>query len=357
LLPALPVTLQFLESIYDCTYSEIRFLSTEQQDMRVKRKLPNFIGLFIVLTFISGCSSLSQQANTKKPNVPKMEALVTTQWLSEHLNDPDLVVLDTTVLVNFDDKGNISSASGRAKYEAGHIPTAGFADLMGNLSATDSTLDFVMPTQEQFRNAMGALGVGDDTRVVLYSAENRPWPARLWWMLRWAGFDQVGILDGGLKAWKDEGREISTAAATHPKRELTLSIRQNIIADRDEVFAAINNKQVSIIDAMPEGHYQGKFKMYARPGHILSATNMSSSDLSDGLGFFKSYDELDFMHEGDRNKRSITYCGGGVAASAVAFTMYRLGYSDVAVYMGSLQEWAPNLENPMTVENPKEHNK
>lgn len=325
--------------------------------MRINSKLSNFISLFMVLAFISGCNSVSEQSTNKTSNAPKMEPLVTTQWLSEHLNDPDLVVLDTTVLVNFDDKGNITSASGRAKYEAGHIPRAGFADLMGNLSATDSNLDFVMPTPEQFRNAMENLGVGDDTRVVLYSAENRPWPARLWWMLRWAGFDQVGILDGGLKAWKDEGREISTAAATYPKGELTLSIRKGVIAQHDEVFGAINNNQVSIIDAMPQGHYQGKFKMYARPGHIVSATNMSSSDLSDGSGFYKSYDELDFMHEGDRSKRSITYCGGGVAASAVAFTMYRLGYSDVAVYMGSLQEWAPNPENPMTIETPKEHNK
>ncbi|NQZ09231.1 MAG: hypothetical protein HRT35_18895, partial [Algicola sp.] len=172
--------------------------------MRTNRKLQNFISLFIALTFISGCSLVSQQTNSKNSNAPKMEPLVSTQWLSEHLNDPDLVVLDTSVLVNFDDKGNITSSSGRAQYETGHIPTAGFADLMGNLSASDSTLDFVMPSPEQFRNAMSALGVGDDTRVVLYSAANRPWPARLWWMLRWAGFDQVGILDGGLKAWKDE---------------------------------------------------------------------------------------------------------------------------------------------------------
>jgi len=89
--------------------------------------------------------------------------------------------------------------SGRADYEAGHIPTAGFADLMGNLSDGDSLLKFAVPTPEQFIAAMGALGVGDDSRVVLYDSFGSGWAARVWWMLRWVGFDRAALLDGGLK--------------------------------------------------------------------------------------------------------------------------------------------------------------
>jgi thiosulfate/3-mercaptopyruvate sulfurtransferase len=91
--------------------------------------------------------------------------------------------------------------------------------------------------------------------------------------------------------------------------------------------------------------------MYARPGHILGATNMPSSDLLDETGRFRAYDELEWVYDGDnRNNRVITYCGGGIAASSVAFTMYRLGFTDVAVYMGSLQEWASDPANPMSLD-------
>ena len=318
--------------------------------MRFQHPKQVFLSLIVLLVFIGACSDSSKQPDSKTALVAKMDLLVSTQWLSEHLNDPDLVVLDTTVIISLDKTGKYKSSTGRHAYDAGHIPAAGFADLMGNLSATDSPLEFVMPSPEQFAAAMGELGVGSDSRVVLYSADNHVWAARLWWMLRWAGFDQVALLDGGLNAWKAEGREISTVLPNRAKKHFTLALRPETIAQRDEVFAAIENKQVNIIDAMPVAHYQGKFAMYARPGHITNAINMPTSDLYDESGFYKSYDEQDMIHEGDRSKRSITYCGGGVAASAVAFNLFRLGYSDVAVYMGSLQEWAVDPENPMTVE-------
>ena len=89
--------------------------------------------------------------------------------------------------------------------------------------------------------------------------------------------------------------------------------------------------------------------MYGRPGHIPGATNLPSSDLLNAEGRFWALDELEMMHDGDRNSRVITYCGGGIAASSVAFTMHRLGFTDVAVYMDSLQEWVTDPANPMTL--------
>lgn len=89
--------------------------------------------------------------------------------------------------------------------------------------------------------------------------------------------------------------------------------------------------------------------MYGRPGHIPGATNISSLSLFDDSGRFRSHEELDGMFAGDREARSITYCGAGVAASASAFVMTRLGFTDVAVYMGSLQEWAADPSNPLVV--------
>jgi thiosulfate/3-mercaptopyruvate sulfurtransferase len=153
-----------------------------------------------------------------------------------------------------------------------------------------------------------------------------------------------------MQAWTAAGREISTEPANRPAREFTAAIRPEVIADRDQVFAATESQNVNIVDALPDAHYRGDFSMYGQPGHIPGATNMPSSDLLDEEGNYRTFDELDMMHDGDRNVRAITYCGGGVAASSVAFTMHRLGFTDVAVYMGSLQEWTADPENPMTLD-------
>ena len=279
-----------------------------------------------------------------------MDTLVTTDWLSQHLDDSDLVVLDCTVRMEPDESGGVRTVSGRPDYESGHIPTAGFADLKGPLSDVDSSMDFALPTPKAFCAAMGALGVGDDSRVVLYDGFNSVWATRVWWMLRWVGFDQAAVLDGGLAAWTAEERPLSTEPANHEARELTPVVRPELVADRDEVFAAINDDAVSLIDVMHEPHFRGDMAMYGRPGHIPSAVNIPSMALFDDSGRFRPHEELEAMFAGDREARAITYCGAGVAASANAFVMSRLGFTDVAVYMGSLQEWAADPSNPLVVD-------
>jgi len=279
-----------------------------------------------------------------------MDTLVTAQWLSQHLDDPDLVVLDCTVRVDMEEGGGFRIVSGRADYDGGHIPSAGFADLMGDLSDGESPLRFVVPTPERFAAAMGALGVGDDSRVVLYDASGSAWAARVWWMLRWVGFDRAALLDGGLGAWTAEERPLSTEPANRPAKQLTPAPRPELIADRDEVFAAIDNSAVSLIDTLPEASYRGEMAMYDRPGHIPGASNIPAFALLDESGRYRPHDELAAMHDGDRNARTITYCGGGIAASSNAFIMTRLGFTDVAVYTASLQEWAADPANPMVVD-------
>ncbi len=312
--------------------------------------IPICLVLMPLLALITACTTSSALIESGKP--PSIDPLVSTQWLSEHLDDPDLIVLDCTVLVEQDEKGSIRSVSGQASYNAGHIPSAGFADLFGDLSAENSALEFTLPEPEKFVAAMRALGVSDNSRVVLYDANYSVWAARVWWMLRWIGFDRVAVLNGGLSAWKAENRAISTAAPDRPAGQLGVVIRPELIALQDEVLAATKNSNAALIDAMPSAHYRGEFTMYTRSGHIPGATNMPAFNLLDEGGYFRSDDELDMMLDGDRDDRAITYCGGGVSASAVAFTMYRLGFTDVAVYMGSLQEWTANPANPMSLNVP-----
>ena len=277
-----------------------------------------------------------------------MDTLVTTEWLSQHLDDPDLVLLDCTVTTIPHDDGGLHNVSGRPDYELGHIPGAGFADLKGEL-CTEHPVEFSLPTVQQFCAAMGALGVGNDSRVVLYDTNYTAWAARVWWMLRWAGFDNAAILDGGLGAWASEGRPLSLESVCRPAKHLTPRPRPELIADREEVLASIDDDRVILIDTLPEEFYRGEMTIYPRPGHIPGAKNINGLKLLDNSGRFRSHDELAAMHDFDHHARSITYCGGGIVASANAFIMVRLGFTDVAVYTASLQEWAADPINPMVV--------
>ena len=316
--------------------------------MSVSNWFTKLLPLLVTLVLIASCSPSENHTGGVVAETT-MDSLVTAEWLSEHLNDPDLVVLDCTVLVQPDGKGGFSSGSGRAQYDKGHIPTAGFADLMGELSDGQSPLGFAVPAPAQFAAAMSALGVSDNSRVVLYDASGSMWAARVWWMLRWIGFDQAALLDGGLAAWTAQGLPLSADPVKRPAGTITVALRPELIVGKEEVLTAIGDNSVSIIDAMPEAHYRGEMSMYARPGHITSATNVPVMSLIDETSRYRPTVELDRLFTGDRDTRTITYCGGGIAASANAFVMTRLGYTDVAVYAASLQEWAEDESLPMEV--------
>lgn len=311
------------------------------------RATPAFLALIVSLMLLPACSSPGDQSDGGGSVDTTMDSLVSAEWLMEHLDDPDLVVLDATVMIESDGNGGFRTVNGMANFEAGHIPTAGFADLMGDLSDSDSAFGYAVPAPERFAAAMGALGVGDDSRVVLYDANSSSWAARVWWMLRWIGFDNAALLDGGLDAWTSEGNSLSTGPATRPAKTLTVNLRPELIVDKTEVRAAIDDDSVNLLDALTEEHYRGDFAMYARPGHIPTASNVPVTSLVDESGRYKSLDELETLFDGERDTRTITYCGGGIAASGNAFVMHRLGFKDVAVYTASLQEWASDPENPM----------
>lgn len=343
------------ERISGCRGSRIDAPTVDCQATRVAlEKSMNFrLSVLPRLTLIACAMTMTACAGTADKAEPvasaddEMGSLVSVDWLSEHLNDPDLVVLDCTVVVEQTEDGSFRQVNGRPTYEAGHIPTAGFADLMGALADTDSPYESDLPTPEQFAAAMGELGVGDNTRVVLYDNYNSSWAARVWWMLRWVGHDDAAILDGGVKAWTDSGRPLSTDGASETPRTLTIALRPGLFADKEDVLAAIEDDNVVLVDSLPEAHYRGDWAIYDRPGHIKSAINIPVTALTDESGLYRSDEELAALFTGDRNARTITYCGGGIAASSDAFIMTRLGYTDVAIYMPSIQEWAADPDLPM----------
>ncbi len=287
-----------------------------------------------------------------------IDSLVSTDWLDDSLGAPDLVVLDCTTWLRRVEDG-FKAVSGQAEFETGHVPGARFADLTGDLCDNTGPYRFVVPTPEHFAAAMAALGVTDGSRVVLYDQNGSMWAARVWWMLRWIGFDRAALLDGGLGAWQADGHPVATGPATPallgdpglvPGPALTVRPRPDLIADRAEVLAAIDNGATCIIDALGAAQYRGEQSAYGRAGHIPGAINVPAHALTDrDTGRYLPLEVLAQRFPTDHHARVITYCGGGIAASSDAFVLTRLGFHDVAVYTASLQEWVTEDTNPLTL--------
>jgi thiosulfate/3-mercaptopyruvate sulfurtransferase len=281
----------------------------------------------------------------------KIEPLVESDWLEGQLGAPDLRILDCTVKLGPD-----GATSGRADWEASHIPGSAFADLIHDLSdPNNKRYSFPFPPAEQFAAAMSRLGVGDGTRVVLYDAGPNMWAARLWWMLRAYGFDDAGVLGGGFARWTREERPVSSEAPSYPPGNFVARPRPDLIATKDEVLASINSGDRCIINALsPEAHSGRTPPRHGRAGHITSSVNVPASGAASILDpETLTYLPLDQIREkfneaGVLDKeRVITYCGGGIAASSAAFALHLIGVDNVAVYDGSLSEWASDPNLPM----------
>ena len=283
--------------------------------------------------------------------------LVETDWLAEHLDDPDLRVVDCTqYLPGYFEKVEITTISGRDNYAAGHIPGATYVDLLDEL--TDRCRDGVyapMPPAEHFAGVMSRIGVGEGTRVVLYDDFLGMFAARIWWMLRAFGFDNAALLNGGWPKWKAEGRSISTEPAMYPRANFVARPRPELIAQKDEALAAIDDGQTCLLNALAEPEYSGDPAFphhYGRPGHIPGSVNVPFVSVVDleANTVLQPAARLRTHYEGVGaldSERVITYCGGGIAASQAAFLLTLLGVENVAMYDGSLTEWGADPSLPL----------
>jgi thiosulfate/3-mercaptopyruvate sulfurtransferase len=282
--------------------------------------------------------------------------LVSTDWLADHLRDPKLRVLECTVFLRPREDGGpgYRVQPGRADWEAGHIPGSVFADLHNHLSDHGSKLRFMMPPPEQFAEAMGGYGVGDDSEVVLYDRAGNMWAARIWWMLRAFGFDRARVLDGGWTKWQSEGRPVEAGPANPVPAHFTAMLRPGLIATKEDVLASVESGQACIVNALNAAQHRGEVAPYGRAGHIAGSVNvpaMGSHGIVDpATQRYLPTPEIRRLFEeagAKQGERMITYCGGGIAASSAAFAAIMAGYEDVALYDASLSEWAADPSLPM----------
>jgi thiosulfate/3-mercaptopyruvate sulfurtransferase len=278
--------------------------------------------------------------------------LVSTAWLADHLGDADLRVFDATVHLRPSPSGGpYQIESGRADYEAAHIPGAAFLDLPGELSDTASPFPFMMPPLDQLASALGSAGIGPDSRVVIYAATSPMWATRIWWMLHAGGFENAAVLDGGLATWLREGRAVEAGEQRYPPARLSLAPRAGAWADKQAVLAAIDDGGVCTINALSPSAHGGEGPVnYGRKGHIAGSRNVPYASLLGEDGTWRPDDELraQFDAVGALGKqRAICYCGGGISATMAALALTRLGHPAVAVYDGSLSEWSRDPDAPM----------
>jgi thiosulfate/3-mercaptopyruvate sulfurtransferase len=280
------------------------------------------------------------------------EYLTDTAWLAAHLDDPGVVVLDATTHLIPEPGAGYTAQPGRADFEQGHIPGAQFVDLQADLSEPGHQFRFMLPSAERFAASMARLGVGDATRVILYSTANVWWASRVWWLLRVFGHDNAAVLDGGFQKWSAEQRPVETGAGTpRTPAHFTARAARPLMADKTEVLAAINNGAVCTINALrPEQHTGTGGVHYGRPGRIAGSVNVAATNLLDpATNEFLPADDLRAKFEavGAMDRSVITYCGGGIAASADALVLTMLGHKDVKLYDASLSEWVKDPSLPM----------
>ncbi|WP_342745732.1 sulfurtransferase [Sediminibacillus massiliensis] len=288
-----------------------------------------------------------------------MPLIVDTDWLEKHLDDPDLRLLDATVIMKQGETG-VEIESGKGVYDEEHIPGAVFADLMHDFSDQNANLPFMAAPHELFAQKISELGVSDESYVVVYdrgAVVGAPftasdWASRLWWQLRLEGFDNVAVLAGGLPKWKQEGRPLTNKPGSYPKGSFTSERRPELLATKEDIKAAMNSTSTVMVNCLSPAEFQGKSDVYPRKGHIPGSKNVYFGDVTDtetkGLPDKQRLQEI-FEPSGvlDKNKRAITYCGGGIAATWNALALAMLGRYDVAVYDGSMNEWASDESLPM----------
>jgi thiosulfate/3-mercaptopyruvate sulfurtransferase len=277
--------------------------------------------------------------------------------LADHLPDPDLRVFDATVeLVRPPEGGPYAVRSGRPGYASAHIPGAGFADIAGELSDPDSPFPFTLPTAERFAAAAGRLGIGPGVHAVVYAQDSPTWATRLWWQLRFFGFDSVSVLDGGLAAWRAAGLATESGACEYEPAQFIAHPRWEWLATRVDVEAVVaaGDGSACLVNALTPPVFRGEGpSSYSRPGRIPGSVNAPWTELVDpDTNRFRPRAELERALEAAGALGPapvIAYCGGGISATVDLFALALVGRDRTRLYDGSLTEWTRDEALPVEV--------
>jgi len=263
---------------------------------------------------------------------------VSTNWLADHLEDPDLRILDASWYLP------AMQRDAHDEYAKAHIPGARFFDI-DEISDHRSALPHMVPPVEKFMSRMRAMGVGDGHQVVVYDGAGLFSAARVWWLFRLMGKFDVAVLDGGLPKWTAEGRPVTSEPPVIRDRHMIGDVQSEMVKDVTQVAAASKLLDREIVDARAPGRFRGEEpepREGMRSGHIPGSKNVFFKTLLEDDGTMKPVPLLKQAFEAaevDLSKPVITTCGSGVTAAVLSLALERIGHRDHALYDGSWSEW------------------
>jgi thiosulfate/3-mercaptopyruvate sulfurtransferase len=271
-----------------------------------------------------------------------MESLVSTQWLADHLDDPRLVIVDSSWHMP------ATGRNGREDFAAAHIPGARFLDIDA-LSDRSNPAPHMLPDSSAFGGAMEQLGIGRDDRIVVYDNSPLRTAARGWFMLRHFGARDVAILDGGFQKWTAEGRPTESGEPEPRLARFEAHAGAGEVVTKEQILGGLG---LPFIDARGKPRFEGT-EADPRPGvaagHIPGARNLPFAALYNEHGTFKSREELERLFEdsgADPSKPFVASCGSGVTANSLLFAAHLLGNDSTKLYDGSWGEWGADPATP-----------
>jgi len=270
-----------------------------------------------------------------------MDSLVSTDWLAQHFEDPDLVIVDSSWHMP------ASGRSGRDEFLQSHIPGARFLDI-DELSDRSQIAPHMLPAAADFGAAMERLGIGRDERIVVYDNSPIRTAARGWFMLRHFGAGHVAILDGGLQKWVSEGRPIEDGEAPARRARFNAVPRDEVVTKQQ----LLSGTGLPWVDARGRPRFEGT-EADPRPGvaagHAPGARNLPFGSLYREDGRFKSTGEIEQLFDDaaiDPSEPFVASCGSGVTANSLIFAAHLLGNEQAKLYDGSWSEWGADPETP-----------
>lgn len=257
----------------------------------------------------------------------RKDILIEADELLERINDRNMRIYDATILF-FREEHEPTAAE---KYAEAHIPNAAFFDHQQFSDPNSDYMYMVLP-EKDLATQIGKIGISEDVEVIFYSSNRLVNATRAWWVLRYAGHDNVRVLNGGLEAWQAAGGDIEVGTKHYEASHFECKLRPEMFASKDDVLVAMNDENVHTEYSLPLEAYEGK--------HITGSSCLPVGNLmQNGCALLPNDELIPKLGRAKETERIITYCGGGIAATVNAIAHLLVGNENVAVYDGSMSEW------------------